>query len=177
MGTLAKQGKQQDFEFCYIFSNLLCIDPGGIRRRAWGKVHMMRSGKRGDAGQQDDDVQYQIPEDEEDFGSVVDMNPDTGVERADLGIHLEALDNSRLRRVSRSGDKWGGVHMLRTGKRSSSQVPDAEDGGFWGWKFLRSLRNVSGLSRRGGRRSLFGGGHMMRSGKRSSWRVWRPKYV
>ena len=135
---------------------------------------MMRSGKRGDAGQQDDDDQYQIPEEEEDFGSVVDMDPDTGGESADLGIDLEALDNSRLRRVSRSGDKWGGVHMLRTGKRSSSHDPDTGAGGFWGWNFMRSLRNVSGLSRRGGRRSLFGGGHMMRSGKRSSWRPWGP---
>ena len=127
---------------------------------------MMRSGKRGGAGQQDDDDQYQIPEEEEDFGSVVDMDPDTGVESADLGIDLEALDNSRLRRVSRSGDKWGGVHMLRTGKRSY-QAPNTGARDYWVWKFLRSLRNVSGLSRRGGRRSWFGGGHMMRSGKRS----------
>ena len=133
---------------------------------------MMRSGKRGDAGQQDDDDQYQFPE--EDLESVLERGPDIEGESADLGIDLEALDNSRLRRVSRSGDKWGGVHMLRTGKRSS-HVPNTGAGGLWGWKFLRSLRNVSGLSRRGGRRSLFGGGHMMRSGKRSSWRPWGPE--
>ena len=135
---------------------------------------MMRSGKRGDAGQQDDEDQYQIPEEEEDFRSNLDVNPYTGGESADVGIDLEALDNSRLRRVSRSGDKWGGLHMLRTGKRSSNRFPDSGARGFWGWKFLRSLRNVSGLSRRGGRRSLFGGGHMMRSGKRSSWTPWGP---
>ena len=120
----------------------------------------MRSGKRGDPSWQEDRDQEWTPEEEE------HMAPDIGEESADLGINLDALDNSKLRRVSRSGvgrNKWGGVHMLRTGKRSS------QAGQGWGSDFLRSLRSRSGVSRRGGRRSMFGGGHMLRSGKRSSW--------
>ena len=61
-------------------------------------------------------------------------------ETAHRGIDSEGLDNSKLRRVTRSGQQS------------------------WTQNFLRSLRNRSG-----GRRSWFGGGHMMRSGKRSSW--------
>ena len=67
-------------------------------------------------------------------------------------------DPDNLHRVRRSGisrNSWGGVHMLRTGKRSGQRQD-------WGQDFLRSLRNRTGLDRRG---SYFGGGHMMRSGK------------
>ena len=73
--------------------------------------------------------------------------------------HNPGPDN--LYRVSRSGisrNSWGGVHMLRTGKRSGQRQD-------WGQDFLRSLRNRTGLDRRGGKGSYFGGGHMMRSGK------------
>ena len=132
---------------------------------------MMRSGKRGDTSWQDDRDQGWTPEEEE----VMEEDPDIGEESADLGINLDALDNSKLRRVSRSGvgrNKWGGVHMLRTGKRSS-QASGTGQG--WGSDFLRSLRSRAGLSRRGGRRSWFGGGHMLRSGKRSSWGPWGPE--
>ena len=112
--------------------------PGGIRRRAWGRVHMMRSGKRSEENTGNGDW---VPDERSvDVGS--------GDEAADLGIDLEALDNTKLRRVTRSG---------AAGQQS------------WTQNFLRSLRNRSGLPRRGGRRSWFGGGHMMRSGKRSSW--------
>ena len=71
----------------------------------------------------------------------------------------EVPDN--LDREIRSGitrNSWGGVHMLRTGKRSGQRQN-------WGQDFLRSLRNRTGLDRRGGKGSYFGGGHMMRSGK------------
>ena len=114
--------------------------PGGIRRRAWGRVHMMRSGKR--SVQNTGNGNWVPDERSADVGS--------GDETADLGIDLEALDNTKLRRVTRSG---------AAGQQS------------WTQNFLRSLRNRSGLPRRGGRRSWFGGGHMMRSGKRSSWGV------
>ena len=113
----------------------------------------MRSGKGGDVGLEGGD-QHWIKEE--------DLDPDIGVESADLGINLDALDNSKLRRVSRS--KWGGVHMLRTGKRSSLGNSQG-----WSWDLLRSLSSTGGRGRRGGRRSWFGGGHMLRSGKRSSW--------
>ena len=119
---------------------------------------MMRSGKRGDPGFQDTEDWNGTP-------NVVDTDPEIGGESADLGIDLEALDDSKLRRVTRSGvlsDRWGGVHMLRTGKRSNQVTGSKQT---WGQNFMRSLRNRSG----GRRRSLFGGGHMMRSGKRSIW--------
>ena len=101
-----------------------------MRKKAWGTDHLIRSGKS------DDDDWYP--------GVVVDQ---------------EGPDN--LYRVSRSGisrNSWGGVHMLRTGKRSGQRQD-------WGQDFLRSLRNRTGLDRRGGKGSYFGGGHMMRSGK------------
>ena len=121
---------------------------------------MMRSGKRSDPdppwqGEEDQDIIPEFDVDAEDL--------DNGEEVADMGIVLDPL-----RRVSRSGgsrNKWGGIHMLRTGKRSGQ----AGDGQSWGMDFLRTLRGRTGLARRGGRRSWFGGGHMMRSGKRSSW--------
>ena len=119
---------------------------------------MMRSGKRGDPGFQDTEDWNGTP-------NVVDTDPEIGGESADLGIDLEALDNSKLRRVTRSGaprDQWGGVHMLRTSKRSNQAAGSRQ---IWAKNFLRSLRNRSGV----GGRSRFGGGHMMRSGKRSRW--------
>ena len=123
---------------------------------------MMRSGKRADPGWQDGGDQDLIADDD-----VEGMEPDVGVESADMGIDLDPLDNSKLRRVSRSPRRqWGGIHMLRTGKRSGQ---GAGGGNSWGIDFMRTLRSRAGLSRRGGRRSWFGGGHMMRSGKRSSW--------
>ena len=124
---------------------------------------MMRSGKRGDPGIPDTEDWNWTPE--EAFVSAVAMDPGIEEESADLGIDLEALDNSKLRRITRSGaprDQWGGVHMLRTGKRSNQAAGSRQ---IWAKNFLRSLRNRSG----DGRRSRFGGGHMMRSGKRSSW--------
>ena len=79
----------------------------GIRRRAWGRVHLMRSGKRSGEGGP--------------------WAPAWGVERADLGIGVEPLSDLVLRRVSRqSGGRggrsggWGGGHMLRTGGRVDS---------------------------------------------------------
>ena len=112
----------------------------------------MRSGKRGNSVIQDEEDQSWIPQKNDE--SVEDMDPNTEVEISDV---------SQLRRVSRSeggNTKWGGVHMLRTGKRSEEA---AETGSrqSWGWTLLRSLRS--------GRQSRFGGGHMMRSGKRGSW--------
>merc|ERR1712098_5899 len=118
----------------------------GIRRRAWGRVHMMRSGKR--SFQDSDSDGHWIQDSHLPQDGVDNEVPDIGDESADLGIDLEALDNSELRRVTRSGS---------VGQQT------------WTQRFLRSLRDRSGLSRRGGRRSWFGGGHMMRSGKRSSW--------
>ena len=128
---------------------------------------MMRSGKREDPGIQDTELWNWNPD--EPFISVVE-DPDIGEESADLGIDLEALDNSKLRRVTRSVHRPSMYHPLRrTGKRSSqAMVP----GSSWGQNFLRSLRS---RSERGGRRSWFGGGHMMRSGKRSSWGPWGPE--
>ena len=113
---------------------------------------MMRSGKRSDPAW----------EDEED--DVDNIEPYDGKEVADT----DPVENPKLRRVSRAGgrNRWGGVHMLRTGKRSGQ---GAGTGAGWGENFLRTLRGRAGLARRGGRRSWFGGGHMMRSGKRSSW--------
>ena len=133
---------------------------------------MMRSGKRGDPAWQNSKVQEWAPENEEDM--IKDLVPDIGDESADLGIDLDALDNSKLRRVSRSRNKWGGVHMLRTGKRSG-QEPVSGEGQSWARNFMRSLRSTAGLARRGGRKSWFGGGHMLRSGKRSSWGPWGPE--
>merc|ERR1712142_676395 len=132
---------------------------GGIRRRAWGRVHMMRSGKRSDPAWEDDDDSDLVPD---------IMESNEGKEFADA----DPVENPKLRRVSRSlgRNKWGGVHMLRTGKRSGQEVgAGAGTGAGWGANFLRTLRGRAGLARRGGRRSWFGGGHMMRSGKRSSW--------
>ena len=119
---------------------------------------MMRSGKRSDPSW----------EEEEESEDVDNMEPYDGKEVADT----DPVENPKLRRVSRSGgrNRWGGVHMLRTGKRSGQGAgtePGAGTG--WGANFLRTLRGRAGLARRGGRRSWFGGSHMMRSGKRSSW--------
>ena len=111
-----------------------------IRRKPWGKVHMMRSGKRNAATFQDDDDE--------------------------LWAEEEDVDMANLRRVTRSSQAstilWASP-MVRLRKRS-------EPG--WSWHLVRSLGTMSGLSRRGGRNSLFGGGHMMRSGKRST--TWGP---
>ena len=98
---------------------------------------MMRSGKRS----------FQDSDNDGDLIPVDELGP-AGDESADLGIDLEALDNSKLRRVTRSS---------------------SPNGQSWTHNFLETLRNKPGIARRGGRRSWFGGGHMMRSGKRSSW--------
>ena len=113
-----------------------CADVSGMRKKAWGADHMMRSGKRSD-----DDYPGGVVDHDDDYPAVVDHDGPGNVYR-----------------VSRSGitrNSWGGVHMLRTGKRSGQRQD-------WGQDFLRSLRNRTRLDRRG---SYFGGGHMMRSGK------------
>ena len=110
-----------------------------MRKKAWGADHMMRSGKR------HDDDWYP--------GVVVDHGDDW---YPGVVVDQEGPDNhNRVRRSGISRNSWGGVHMLRTGKRSGQRQD-------WGQDFLRSLRNRTGLDRRG---SYFGGGHMMRSGK------------
>ena len=97
---------------------------------------MMRSGKRADPGWHDD--QDLIIDDD-----VKDIEPDVGVKSANMGIDLDPLDNSKLRRVSRSARrKWGGIHMLRTGKRSGQ---GAGGGSSWGMDFMRTLRSRAGL--------------------------------
>ena len=114
-----------------------CADVSGMRKKAWGADHMMRSGKRSE-----DVVKEGV--DGPEYPGVVDHDGPDNV--------------YRVRRSGISKNSWGGVHMLRTGKRSGQRQD-------WGQDFLRSLRNKTGLDRRGMKGSYFGGGHMMRSGK------------
>ena len=82
----------------------------GIRRRAWGRVHLMRSGKRSAAP-----VSWHPVQSEEMDGSDYDVDPSDversdydverslssmGVERADLGIGIQPLSSLVLRRVT-----------------------------------------------------------------------------
>ena len=84
------------------FLNLENAFPGvpelGIRRRAWGRVHLMRSGKRSAAP----NLVSWHPEEEMD-GSDYDVErslSSMGVERADLGIGIQPLSSLVLRRVT-----------------------------------------------------------------------------
>ena len=111
-------------------------------RRAWGKVHLMRSGKRADMDWIDDlDQDVAVDENSEHLG----------LEDKDLGIDLNALDNNKLRRTSRSG--FGRIKQ-QAQKQKMNRVQN-----IWGWDLLIDKR--AGLAK-------FGGGHMLRSGKRSS---------
>ena len=84
------------------FPNLENAFPGvpelGIRRRAWGRVHLMRSGKRSAAP-----VSWHPVQSEEMDGSDYDVErslSSMGVERADLGIGIQPLSSLVLRRVT-----------------------------------------------------------------------------
>jgi hypothetical protein len=61
-------------------------------RRAWGKVHLMRPGKRAHIDEIKD-----LYQDEAVHGTSEPL----GLEDTELGIELDALNNSNLRRVSR----------------------------------------------------------------------------
>ena len=70
----------------------------GIRRRAWGRVHLMRSGKRSAAP-----VSWHPVQSEEMDGPDYDVErslSSMGVERADLGIGIQPLSSLVLRRVT-----------------------------------------------------------------------------
>ena len=101
----------------------------------------MRSGKRKHIDQ--------IVDDEDQNDGVKDNLEHLGWETADLGMDLDALDNCKLRRVSRSG--LGGI------KQQAQRMNRVQN--IWGWDLLIDKR--AGLFK-------FGGGHMHRSGKRSS---------
>merc|ERR1719508_227679 len=114
--------------------SLKTTDPGSIRRRSWGKVHLIRSGKRADVTWQDDETETSK---EQQHTKNTDNH---GQEIAELGIDLDALDNYRLRRIYRSDSgrikrgrlaRFGGGHMLRSGKRSfqdkDNSIPIIED--------------------------------------------------
>ena len=102
----------------------------------------MRSCKRSDLDQIDDfDQDVAVHRNSEPLGW----------EETELGIDLDGLDNSKLRRVSRSG--FGRIKQ-QAQKQKMNRVQN-----IWGWDLLIDKR--AGLAK-------FGGGHMLRSGKRSS---------
>ena len=83
-------------------------------RRAWGKVHLMRSGKRADVDLIDD-----LDQDV----AVNDNSEHLGLED-DLGMDLDGLDNSKLR-ISQSG-----LHRIKqqAQKQEMNRVQN-----IWGW--------------------------------------------
>ena len=99
----------------------------------------MRSCKRADVDQIDD-----LDQDE----AVDDNTEYLWLEDADLGMDLDTLDISKLRRISRSG--LGRIKQ-QAQKQKMNRVQN-----IWGWDLLIDKR--AGL----------GGGHMLRSGKRGS---------
>jgi len=141
---------------------------GGIRRRAWGRGHLMRSGKR---SQPSKSWRFGEGEDTED-----------GVESADLGIGLEPLRDNHLRRVYRSYqqpelEEDMEIMEIPEGDTEIMEIPEGDTM----IQSKRSMvprvrvqpaqlrwRSTAGLARRGGRRAWFGGGHMLRSGKKRS---------
>ena len=81
----------------------------GIRRRAWGRVHLMRSGKRSGGSNlvswhpvQSEDVGGSDYEDQSDMERADSLRSisSMGVERADLGIGIQPLSSLVLRRVT-----------------------------------------------------------------------------
>ena len=136
-----------------------------MRKKAWGADHMMRSGKRSEDEWYPIVLVVQDGVDGPDYPAGVVVHDDYPGGVVDHDDDYPAVVDhdgpGNVYRVSRSGitrNSWGGVHMLRTGKRSGQRQD-------WGQDFLRSLRNRTGLNRRGMKGSYFGGSHMMRSGK------------
>ena len=92
-------------------NDILGVPELGIRRRAWGRVHLMRSGKRSGGPNlvswhpvQSEDVggsDYEDPSDMERADSLRSISS-MGVERADLGIGIQPLSSLVLRRVTHS---------------------------------------------------------------------------
>ena len=159
---------------------------GSLRPQAWGRVHMMRSGKRSwnpvlspeDLGEEDlddfDDIlvsdypepqQYQVSK------------------RADIskeGNHLIFCSSEFSLDLLNEKTPQGKVHLIfhRGWGLLESKVffrGKSNDFRSWqsGWqKFLRQLRSNAGVGR-GGRRSWFGGVHMLRQGSRAPIYYWK----
>merc|ERR1712058_48139 len=144
----------------------------GRGRRPWGKVHMMRSGKRGD---DNDDCQNKfwmedqnsesgdMEQDSLEFDDTYDdSEEDTTAEIDDI----EDLDV--YSKVTKSANTiLFGAPMIRIRKRSECADIGTSEG--WGEYLVKS-----GIFRSGAKKSSFGGGHMMRSGKRTSSWEWEP---
>ena len=79
-----------------------------------------------------------------------------GQESAELGIDLDALDNFRLRRISKSDSVRIKKQVLAS---KMNRIQNS-----WGWDLMRA--KLAEKYKRG-RLARFGGGHMLRSGKRS----------
>ena len=81
---LNKKGITKSFLLCtFYLLNYFVLDTGGVVRRAWGKVHLMRSGKRTNI----EPIVY--VEDQHDKDNLEHL----GWEMEDLGIDLDGLDN------------------------------------------------------------------------------------
>ena len=90
-------------------NDIIGVPELGIRRRAWGRVHLLRSGKRSGGPNlvswhpvQSEDVggsDYEDPSDMERADSLRSISS-MGVERADLGIGIQPLSSLVLRRVT-----------------------------------------------------------------------------
>ena len=88
----------RDNNFLNLKYAFLGVPELGIRRRAWGRVHLMRSGKRSAAP-----VSWHPVQSEEMDGPDYDVErslSSMGVERADLGIGIQPLSSLVLRRVT-----------------------------------------------------------------------------
>ena len=101
----------------------------------------MRSSKRADIDQKD-------VEDQD--NGVEDYLKHLGWETADLGMDLDALDNCKLRRISRSG-------LGRIKQKAQKQKMNRAQN-IWGWNLL--VDNRAGLPQ-------FRQGHNLWSGKRN----------
>ena len=102
------------------------VESGGIGRRAWGKVHLMRSGKRSDVTWQDDENL------DDTFGEQIYV-PVHGSE--EVGIDLDELQEPSLRRISRSDSRFseGQFDSMRS-LNGPWELPQQTLGVPFGWR-------------------------------------------
>merc|ERR1711874_3772 len=129
MGSLPRPAMLSSPSILAVLASLLLVnvvvngDYGGLRRRSWGRVHMMRSGKR---GSEPEHVTEELDHDMDDTDYMFEPQDQMLYEvskraSGQNGWHDFLRQLRSNAGVSRGGRRswFGGVHMLRSGKKRS----------------------------------------------------------
>ncbi|XP_023332237.1 uncharacterized protein LOC111704267 isoform X2 [Eurytemora carolleeae] len=165
---------------------------GGIRRRAWGKVHMLRSGKRGDVppisrpligseSLEQGIINKQTPHHPGLLqllyllrfleGAETRKKDDTVLSSNISFSPNENMIASKPIRSPNTRGLWGNMHMLRSGRSNPSSIQSIQEKrekstGPWGnYHMLRSGRSAEFQDGGHMKSGLWGNYHMLRSGR------------